>query len=203
MKNTDYIKEFYRSKFKIYGDDPKSLLWKRKGAAHQRFRQFWAEIDFTGKKVLDVGCGFGEFGNFLLKRYDNISYTGIDIVPEFIEVGRQKYPDLNLKVADFTKDKIEGRFDVVVASGVMNSNVDDNEAAREKMIRKLFLLTDNVLAFNMLGGHPQPATAAGLNVWYADSLEILKYSLSLTRRVILRANYNPRDFTVFMYKVKR
>ena len=62
----------YRQKFKEFGSCHKSLLWKSKGAAHQRFRQFWAEIDFDGKKVLDIGCGFGEMGNFLTKRYKNV-----------------------------------------------------------------------------------------------------------------------------------
>ncbi|KKQ25340.1 MAG: Methyltransferase family protein [Candidatus Woesebacteria bacterium GW2011_GWA1_37_8] len=197
------LRELYQDKFKKYGDDPKSLLWKRKGAAHQRFRQFWAEIDFNNKKVLDIGCGFGEFGIFLVKRYKNVNYTGIDIVPEFINVGKKKYPNLNLAVADYLTDKIKAKFDVVIASGVLNSNVSNNMKFREKAIAKMFSLTSDVLAFNMLGGHPQPKFTNDSNVWYADSLEILNYCLSLTRRVILRANYNPHDFTIFMYKVKK
>src|SRR6266852_4498513 len=109
---TEKIKEEYQKKFNKYGIDPKSLFWASKGAAHQRFRQMWAEIDFNGKSVLDVGCGFGEMA-------------------------------------------------------------------------KLFDLTDNILAFNMLGGHPAPENESASNIWYADSLKILEYCTSLTRRVIL------------------
>src|SRR3972149_11007872 len=114
----------YQSKFKKFGVDPKSLLWKTKGAAHQRFRQFWAEIDFTDKKVLDIGCGFGEFGKFLLKRYEGVRYTGVDITPEFIETAKKEVPDVNFFVADLFKGEIEGTYDVVIASGVLNSNVE-------------------------------------------------------------------------------
>lgn len=203
MKTTEEIKRFYQEKFEKYGDNSKSLLWADRGASHQRFRQFWAEIDFNNKKVLDVGCGFGELGNFLIKRYKNVNYLGVDIVPEFITLGKKKYPKLDLRVADYLGDKIDGNHDVVIASGILNSNIDDNMGFRKTAIKKLFSLTKNILAFNMLGLYPQPENKDDSNVWYANSLEILKYCLSLTRRVILRAHYNPKDFTIIMYKVKK
>jgi SAM-dependent methyltransferase len=193
----------YQNRFKKFGVDPKSLLWKTRGAAHQRFRQFWAEINFDDKKVLDIGCGFGEFGKFLLKRYMNVNYTGIDIVPEFIENAKKEVPGGKFFVADFLKDKIDGQYDVVIASGVLNSNKGgQNLGYRKKAIKKIFALTSHILAFNMLGGHPAPVGKKGSNVWYSDSLEILEYCMSLTPRVILRANYHPKDFTIIMYKVE-
>jgi len=196
------IKSFYQKRYKKYGCDPKSLSWKSRGAAHQRFRQFWAEIDFNAKSVLDVGCGFGEMAKFLLKRYENIDYTGVDIVPEFIAEASKLYPACKFFVRDYFADPLPEKFDVVLASGVLNSNIKNNLKYRQKAIKTMFEHTKKVLAFNMLGGYPQPPTPEGSNVWYADSLEILKYCMSLTRRVIFRANYHPRDFTIFMYPVK-
>ena len=116
----------YKTKFKKFGVDSKSLLWKSSGAAHQRFRQFWAEIDFNDKKVLDIGCGFGEMGNFLAKRYKNVDYKGIDITPEFIESGQKLYPAFDLNVADFHDLINTESYDVVLASGVLNSNIKKN-----------------------------------------------------------------------------
>lgn len=192
----------YKQKFKKYGVSPKSLLWKTKGAAHQRFRQFWAEIDFTNKTVLDIGCGFGELGKFLLKRYDGVKYMGIDIIPEFIDIAKKQIPDGKFEVKNF--DDSNHRSDIVIASGVLNSNVGDSEKNlkyRKNAIKKMFSLTNDVLAFNMLGGHPAITNKSESNIWYSDSLEILEYCLTLTHRVILRANYHPKDFTIFMYKV--
>lgn len=227
----------YEQKFKKYGVDPKSLLWKNRGAAHQRFRQFWSEIDFNNKSVLDIGCGFGEFGKFLLKRYEGVDYTGIDNVSEFIEIAKKDVPSAKFDTVDF--NKLDDKYDVVIASGVLNSNVrysagdasqgdpkpglpfvggfgagewqdpkdiglanELNFEYRKKAIKKMFSLTTHVLAFNMLGGHPVPENDPTSNIYYSDSLEILEYCLTLTRRVILRHHYNPKDFTIFLYKVK-
>lgn len=192
----------YKQKFKQFGARSKSLQWKSIGASHQRFRQFWTQIDFTGKNVLDVGCGFGQMGRFLTKRYEDVTYKGVDIMPEFIESGHKRYPYLDLTVCDYFNDPLPEKFDTILCSGAINSNVDNNMEFRKKAIATMFEHTTNVLAFNMLGGHPQPANKVGSNIWYADSLEILEYCMSLTRRVVLRHHYHPRDFTIFMYKVK-
>ncbi len=196
----------YRQKFKEFGVSPQALQWKSKGAAHQRFRQFWAEIDFDNKNVLDVGCGFGEMGNFLTKRYKNVKYKGVDIMPEFIENGKKKYPQLDLEIDDYFGHPKPESFDVVLCSGALNSNFgtsEENIEFRKNAIKVMFEHTDNVMAFNMLGGHPAPLNDdLESNIWYSDSMEILEYCMSLTRRVIMRHHYHPTDFTIFMYKVK-
>ncbi|HTK03848.1 MAG TPA: class I SAM-dependent methyltransferase [Alphaproteobacteria bacterium] len=192
----------YQNNFKKFGVDHKSLLWKTRGAAHQRFRQFWKEINFDNKKVLDIGCGFGEFGKFLLKRYKNVDYTGIDINPEFIAAASKLVLGGRFEVADF--NKLDSKYQVVIASGVLNSNTEgDNLEHRKNAIQKMFDLTSHVLAFNMLGGHPAPKNKKDSNVWYVDSLEILEFCMTLTSRVILRQNYHSKDFTIFLYKGRK
>jgi len=201
----------YKKRFKEFGVDPKALLWKSRGAAHQRFRQFWAEIDFDNKSVLDIGCGFGEMGNFLTKRYENVLYKGVDITSEFIKNGKLLYPHLDLEIHDFhalTKavSCSDIKFNVVLASGVLNSNYGStkkNMDYRKKSIKEMFALTDNCFAFNMLGSHPQLKNKKDSNVWYADSLEILNFCMTLTKKVLLRSNYHPTDFTIFMYKTNK
>lgn len=195
----------YKQKFKEFGVSPQALQWKSKGAAHQRFRQFWAEIDFDNKNVLDVGCGFGELGNFLTKRYENVKYKGVDIMPEFIESGKKIYPQLDLETADYFGQPSPEMYDTIICSGVLNSNFgteEENLEFRKNAIKVMFEHTSNVLAFNMLGGHPATQNKEDSNIWYTDSLKILEYCISLTRRVILRHHYHPADFTIFMYKVK-
>ena len=196
----------YKQKFKEFGVSPLSLQWKSKGAAHQRFRQFWAEIDFDNKSVLDVGCGFGELGKFLTKRYKNVIYKGVDIMPEFIENGKKIYPSLKLEVVDYFNHPKGEMYDTIICSGALNSNFKtekENRFFRENAIKTMFDHTTNVLAFNMLGSHPALKNNKENNIYYSDSLEILKYCMTLTRRVILRQNYHPTDFTIFMYKIKK
>ena len=140
---------------------------------------------------------------FLTKRYKGVEYVGVDIVPEFIKVAKEKHPDLRFEVEDYFNHPMNEKFDIVLASGTLNSNVKDNMEFRKNAIKVMFEHTKKVLAFNMLGKHPQPKNKKDSNIWYADSLEVLKYCLSLTRRVAFHANYHPKDFTIFMYPVKK
>lgn len=200
-KISEKIRKDYQKNFEKHGVDPGSLQWHQKGAAHQRFRQMWAEIDFNSKSVLDVGCGFGEMAKFLKKRYEGVAYTGVEIVPEFIKVAKKHHPEYRFEVRDYFEDPMPQKFDVVMASGVLNSNVENNMGYRKKAIKIMFEHAKKVCVFNMLGGHPQSETEEGSNVWYADSMDVLKYCLGITRRVILRHHYHPTDFTIFMYPV--
>lgn len=199
---SDSIREAYQKRFKRFGGRAQSLRWSHIGAAHQRFRQIWADTDFSNKSVLDVGCGFGYLGKFLTKKFENVNYTGVDIVPEFIEKAKIRRPQLKFFVRDYLFDPMPEKFDIVVASGILNGNVPDNVDYRKKAIKTMFEHANDAFIFNMLGAHPQPETASKSNAWYADSIEILTYCMSLSPRVIFRAAYNSKDFTVVMYKHK-
>ncbi len=202
MKQAE-IKTFYQTKFKKHGVAPQSLLWARKGAAHQRFRQIWAEVDFSGMRILDVGCGFGELAKFIGRKAEGFTYTGIDIVPEFVEEAQKQFPQHTFFVGDYLTEPIPGKYDIVVASGILNSNVENNMEYRVDAINKLYALSRKVTVFNMLGSHPQPENREESNIWYADSIEIIKHCFTLTRRVLIRHHYHPKDFTVFLYHTKK
>ena len=46
----------------------------------------------TKKKVLEIGCKSGDITNEIFKRNNEV--TGIDFVPDFIKLGRKKYPNI-------------------------------------------------------------------------------------------------------------
>jgi 2-polyprenyl-3-methyl-5-hydroxy-6-metoxy-1,4-benzoquinol methylase len=45
-------------------------------------------IDKTKMNALEIGCAYGFFGEVFTKKFVNASYSGIDIVPEAIDYGR-------------------------------------------------------------------------------------------------------------------
>lgn len=47
------------------------------------------------ESILDVGCGRGDFGYYLLSMYPNLRYKGIDFNSIMIDVGKHKYSNLN------------------------------------------------------------------------------------------------------------
>lgn len=86
----------YQKAFKKYKVHPKSLFWATEKAAEQRYKELMVDLDFEGKTVLDVGCGFGDIIPFISKRAKKFSYTGVDIVPEFIQVAQKNTPNIGL-----------------------------------------------------------------------------------------------------------
>lgn len=73
--------------------------------------------------VLDIGCGIGRWADNL----KNIvkSYTGIDYTERFIETARSKFPHndkikfFKMSVTDIDKQKLSGKYDVAIATGIL------------------------------------------------------------------------------------
>jgi SAM-dependent methyltransferase len=75
-------------------------------------------------KILDVGCGPGIIREFLLCE----TYCGIDVSSEYISAARQQYGDKDRfivrAVTDKTSFKDLGKFDLVIAMGLLHHLTD-------------------------------------------------------------------------------
>lgn len=200
MKKTKARVAGYQKSFEKYGVSPKSLKWASKRAAEQRYEQIVADINFEGKSILDVGCGFGDIIPRISGKAKRFDYKGIDLTPEFIREAKKLYPGHKFVVGNYFAKPLKENFDVVICSGALNLNVKDNLDFRKKAIKTMFKQAKEVLVFNMAGRYSQPKTSSKSNVWFANPLEILEYCLGLTKKVILRHHYHSRDFTMVMFK---
>ncbi|UCD85434.1 MAG: methyltransferase domain-containing protein, partial [Deltaproteobacteria bacterium] len=93
------VRQFYLPRFQRYRDSPWSLAWNSQESQELRYR-ILSQIDqFTPKKIgrgtslLDLGCGLGHLVDFLEKNGMEVSYTGIDIIPEFIAAAKKRRPE--------------------------------------------------------------------------------------------------------------
>ncbi|MFC1626019.1 class I SAM-dependent methyltransferase [Patescibacteria group bacterium] len=188
----------YKESFEKYGVDPRSLKWRSLKAAQQRYKEIISLVDFEGKSVLDVGCGFGDITKFITVRTSNFSYLGVDRMDEFIKVARKKHPRYRFVVTDYFKKPLSEKFDVVIANGCLNSNLDDNLKFRKRAIKTLFEHTKEFLIFNMAGTYPQLKTGKKSNIWFADALEIQKYCLTLSRETVFKNHPRRKEFTILM-----
>lgn len=91
-------------------------------------------------------------------------------------------------------------FDVILCSGALNTNMDGADIYRKNAIKIMFEHTRHGLSFNLADSYPQPMNNENYRVYYSDMLEILKYCLKLTSKVILRNAYRKKDFTIVMFK---
>jgi len=81
--------------------------------------RFLAPIAGEVGSVLDVGCASGRFMELLASLGTRPAYTGIDISPGQIASARLLYPGASFHLGNALELAIEGRFDLVNATGVM------------------------------------------------------------------------------------
>lgn len=91
------------------------------------FRRRQLAVDTVGARasprVLDVGCGSGRIGEFVLEAGAS-EYVGIDFAEPMIEMARSRLerfgPRAQLMLDDFLAARIPGPFDVVLALGLFD-----------------------------------------------------------------------------------
>lgn len=97
--------------------------------------------DRSSSEVLDVGAGNGaSLATFISLGFPYRRLHGIDVVPEYVADGRQRWPHLDLQVMDGTKMTFpSARFDIVTSSGVFVQITDDAVAGQiaAEMVRVL------------------------------------------------------------------
>jgi SAM-dependent methyltransferase len=83
-----------------------------------------------GARVADLGCGSGVFTDLL--RQHGFQSVGLDISPKLIELGRHRYPGLELIEGDAENLPFEtGSLDGVLLSGLVHHFPDPRKVAAE------------------------------------------------------------------------
>jgi trans-aconitate methyltransferase len=154
-------------------------------------------VDFRDASVLDVGCGFADFADFLTARYPGVRYTGIDLTPAMIEQARARHPTLTLKVANLLDLEASQQVDVVTANGIFYLLGEQAPALMRTFIERMWDMAIRAVAFNSLSAWAKDQEAGE---FYADPLETMAFCRRLTPRLTLRHDYHQRDFTVYMYR---
>lgn len=110
----------YNSKFNKYNLSPKSLGWGLKNQQITRFNYSTKYLNLNNSSILDIGCGFGDFYEYLIKNKVKLnSYTGIDINNNFIEICKKKFPNTSFEIKDmFSLGK--KKYDYIFAFGVFS-----------------------------------------------------------------------------------
>lgn len=190
----------YKSGFRNYKGQIKTLKYANYNAAARRYKQIVKDINFENKKVLDVGCGFGGIIPFIRAKTERFEYIGVDMVDDFIKEAKKRYPDFEFKLGDYLAKPLKEKSDVILCCGALNSSFANAIDCRSKAIKTMFEQTKNVLSFNMSGNFPQPTNKKNYKIFYIDSLEILNFCFTLTNRIIFRHHYHDKDFTIVMWK---
>ena len=151
LKETDYLAEGSRDLMKIQYDLPQGMLntmlgngkliypkysmglWE-KGAANLEQSQMHMIDDVIekldikdGDNILDFGCGWGCVPNYILSKFPNVRFTGLNLSHEQSEYMRNKMQDpesylssgrFTLHEGDLNDAKFDEKFDKILSIGV-------------------------------------------------------------------------------------
>lgn len=200
MEGFEEIKGMYVEALRCHGDSPASLLTP-KGRSHLRYRAIKEQVNKNGLKILDYGCGLGYLYDYLSKTKFSFEYTGIDMVPQFIDSCKLKYPKACFDLIDPTRP-ICGEYDIVFASGVFNLMTHDSEIISKEYalerIEYLFSITNEILVCDFLSSLVDFKQSKAQHFSPSEIVEFCSNKLS--RRFKLRHDLLPYEMTLIVWK---
>lgn len=192
--------EYYNAKIAEYGQDVRALSWGNIDSQQIRFKILSEIGDLNNRSILDVGCGFGDLYLFLKEQNTHLKkYIGIDINPQMVATARAKLSEVTIEVKDILDNKLNEKYDYVVASGIFSLETPDWQAVTEKIISKMYQLSEIAVGVNFLSSL---TTGAKLpHAHYANPADMINFvAKNLSTRIVLRHDYRPNDFTLYIYK---
>jgi SAM-dependent methyltransferase len=107
----------------LYEDERRLVRALRPGLFRRRKLAVDTVRSYSAPRVLDVGCGSGRIGEFVLEAGAS-RYVGVDFSEPMIDLGRarlERFSDrIELIVDDFLTASLEGSFEVILAVGLFD-----------------------------------------------------------------------------------
>ena len=169
------INKHYDETIKKYGYNIKGLGW-RKGGLSKRYKIISESYNFKNKSVLDYGCGFCNFYEYIKTKKIKIKhYSGVEINPN---IRKYIYTKYKKKIPIYTKIP-NTKFDIIVSNGVHNYKVKNCENIFYNDINNLLKITKKALIISFINN----------NVDYKDNYLSYK-NLFKTIKFIQNKKYN-------------
>lgn len=189
---------WYEDKVRRFGFDHRGLGFRTRSSQAKRFEALTALGDFDGRRLLDAGCGFGDFLAFLQGRGVRPAYTGLDLVEPMVARCRERFGAAGrFLVGDVLRHVPEQPYDYVVASGIFGLDAEGTRERIRPTLERLFAWSRMGVAVNFLSS--RAAVQAPGRV-YVDPLRILEEGYRLTPALRLDHSYLPNDFTLYLFK---
>ena len=166
----------------------------------QAIRQWVHASALRGRRpsILEVGCGLGDFYKYLGRQKCDCSYQGYDIVPEYIAECRRECPQAKFEVRNIFIDGINGNYDTVVMSQVLNNRYhkSDNMQVMQRALELAFQHTRVSVSVDMLSTY---VDFRNPDLFYYSPEEIFSMAKAIAPRVLIRHDYRAFEFCVQLF----
>ena len=184
----------YRARLKKYGHSKETLGWF-KGKQDIRYRALIKDIPADISSIIDVGCGFGDGIPYIAEKFTDLHYTGIDMVPEFIENAKARFQQHDFVCGDYIKFEPKKRLGAIIASGIFNHNTTTNYQDVEQLIKYCKQVEFRYLAFDVMSNIVDFKNKGN---FYHDPTEIIGIITKHSRRFKLSHLEQPFEYTIFI-----
>jgi len=213
-KHNPYITGYFEKLLAEHGPNYLALDWNSPESQEIRFvvlSRIFAMLGKRSLKILDLGCGIGDFYGFLdkaglIKEYD-LKYYGYDLSDKLVAAAKIKYPKGRFEQKDILIESNPEKFDLIFESGAFNLRLADNEehlAYVREVILKMWSLSKFGMAMNFLSQNSiYYAEQEGLEentYFYFRPEMVVEWARALSERYVLDHNYHVADFSVFLLK---
>jgi len=191
--------DYWTKSLQRHGDTP-GAVGQSHGSQAKRFEKILEIGSWPGRSVLDIGCGLGDFYDFLRAKNRRVEYTGFDVTPGMVDAARRKHPHAShrFEVADILTESIRGTYDYVISVGALNLPLEgQNVEIMLELIEKMYVLCSIGIAVSMtssLTKKPQPDT-----YYYRPSIIVDRIG-AFCQNFRLDHTFLPHDFILFCYK---
>jgi len=174
---------FYNRHLKDFGDSPQAVRWTPGGQRRRYETLLNMAGDFSGKTILDFGCGNGDFYEFIKGKGISVRYCGIDVNENLIELAQSKFPDAEFIAMDIEESEFTQEFDVIFVCGVFNLRIAGIEESMKNVLKKLYRLCRESLHVNLLTYY---VPRRNVELFYVKPEEVLHFAITeISRSVTL------------------
>lgn len=194
------INQRVEERYSQFGYSPETL--DRKGGKSEVYYEvLTSQYDFTNKKVLDIGCGFGELNLYITNRVGEGAYTykGIDVSESVLDEAKKHFSGTSISFVhgEFLDYPFTEEFDYGILAGALNYPVKgDNYEYVYEMMKKALSLCKDGIAFDFLSDRVDYRYE---HAFYYNPMKILEIAYGFSRRVMLRNDYFPFEYSVFVW----
>jgi SAM-dependent methyltransferase len=189
------VRAHYLPLLEKFGVTSRAVDYHHSGNHMARFVVLAGIEDIRQASILDVGCGVGHLAKWLKQHGHEGEYTGIDILPEMVARARETHPDMRFEQCDILAEPDRFRADFVMSNGIFHLG---DAPLMHRVVAAMYGACGKGAAFNSLSTWDEAGSRRGF--FCADPLETLAFCRTLTPHILMRHDYLPHDFTVFLYR---
>lgn len=190
----------YQESFREFGVSPSSLLIP-KGRQEIRFESFLPYVK-KNSTLLDFGCGFSDFAQFLEKKKFNVKYYGCDLIDAFLKVSKNKYPQYTFFNDLKTILEDEMTFDTILCAGTFNFLYTEKEKDHFVQVKKIILTLFSLCKKNLVVDFQSEFVDFKIaNSYHQNVSDLINFiTKELSRRFSINYTYLPYEYSVNIIK---